>query len=122
MIMLNQRTCLAMSCGKEIEHAFFLPFLCALAFRRFRLVFYEEIQKGGAALQNIGVCFVKISGVPGICDVAGRIGKGKKLVDFSLWVAVCDSCHVADVGRIHADEIVVAGIVRFCHADGTVRD
>lgn len=77
-------------------------------------------QKGRTAFADISVGGLKISRVPRVGDLAGAAGKLQQLIYFVLRVGTDDTQDIADVGVIHADDVIVGVIIGFFHLYGAV--
>ena len=78
--------------------------------------------EGVKALDQVVICLIEIIGIPGIRDAAAASGKGQELVDLAVGIAACKTCHVGDVVRIHADQVIVMLVIGACHLACAVRD
>ena len=63
------------------------------------------------SFQNIGIGLLEISGIPGIGDIPGMVGKVEETMNFSFVIAGKNFQNVADIRLFHADDIVVEIIV-----------
>ena len=79
-------------------------------------MFHEGIK----AFDQVIVGLIKIIGVPGIGNASAASGKGQELVDLAVGIAACKACHVRDIIRIHADQVIVMLIVGAGHLARTV--
>ena len=77
-------------------------------------------QKGRTAFADISISGLEISRVPRVGNLAGAAGKLQQLVYFVLRVGTDDAQDIADVGVVHADDVIVGVIVGFFHLHGAV--
>ena len=50
-------------------------------------IFSKIIQKAFAAFQHVSIGLIKIARIPWICNIPSWSGKGKELIDLSLWIS-----------------------------------
>ena len=55
-----------------------------------------------------------------IGNASAASGKGQELVDLAVGISACKACHVRDIIRIHADQVIVMLIICACHLARTV--
>ncbi len=82
------------------------------------LAFQEVGKQRFASLYRIPVCGIEVAGVPGIGDVPFGTGEGQKFGNLAFRIAAQHPAHVADIGAVHADEVVVFAIIGGRKLDG----
>ena len=85
-------------------------------------LFLEESHEGIKAFNKIIVGLIEIIGIPWIGNASAASGKGQELVDLAVGISACKACHVRDIIRIHADQVIVMLIVGACHLARAVRN
>ena len=68
-------------------------------------------QQGLATLHNVTAGSVKVSGIPRIGNVPLGTGKGQKFGNLPFGISSQDLMHIADIGAVHADEVIVFGVI-----------
>ena len=81
-------------------------------------MFHEGIK----AFCQVIVGLIEIIRVPGIGYAPVASGKCQELVDLAVRIAACKTCHVRNVIRIHADQIIVMLVVGAGHLARAVRN
>ena len=77
-------------------------------------------QQALAARQHIQPGCLEVTGVPGVCHIAGSGGVVQEQGDFPVRVAAAYTVHISKIGAVHAYEEVVVGIILFGELTGGV--
>ena len=91
------------------------PVFCFLFFRaelfRPQPAAQQMLQQRPASLAHIGICCVKISGIPGVGNITGVSGVIQQTVHSAFRVAAKNAPHVGQVVRIHAQQQVPGPVI-----------
>ena len=64
-----------------------------------------------AACQHIQICCLEVTGVLGICHIAGAGGVVQEQGDFPIRVAAAYTVHTPKIGAVHAYKEVIADVI-----------
>lgn len=85
------------------------------------LLLQQLVQQPAAPLQNVPVCGLKISGIPGIGHLLpGTSGIVQQQMNLTFGVSPQYSAHIAHIGFIHADEQIIGAIILCSQPPGTM--
>ena len=74
-----------------------------------------SLQQSPASGQHIRIGGIKITGIPGIRDVPGMIGKIQQAIHLMIGVPAGNTHHAADVRALHADQQIIMRIICLRH-------